>query len=70
MPSSIRSDHIKSVSSLIMSPCNKYLISTGSDCMTFIYETNLIVNGVKQEEDNGNMAVDDFLAEVVLYPKK
>lgn len=53
-----------------MSPCNKYLISTGSDCMTFIYETNLFVNGVKQEEDNGNMAVDDFLAEVVLYPKK
>jgi len=65
-----RNDHIKSISSFSVSPCNKYLISSGADCMTFIYQSGLLINGVRQEEDGGNNSVDDFLADVVLYPKK
>ncbi len=53
-----------------MSPCNRYLISSGNDCMIFIYDSYLMLNGVRQEEDNGNASVDDFLADVVLYPKQ
>lgn len=68
--SGIRNDHIKAVTAFSVSQCNKYLISTGADCMIFIYHSYLLINGVKQEEDNGSLSIDDFLAEVVLYPKK
>lgn len=44
-------------------------MTCGSDCMIFIYKASLEVNGVLQEEDNNNV-VDDFLADVVLFPKK
>ena len=67
---SSRNDHLKAVTGLCVSPCNKFLISTGTDCMIFIYQSTLLLNGVKQDEDNGNSSVDDFLADVVLYPKK
>lgn len=68
--SGIRNDHIKAVTAFSVSQCNKYLISTGADCMIFIYHSHLLVNGLKQEEDSGSPSIDDFLAEVVLYPKK
>ena len=65
-----RNDHIKSISYFSVSPCNKYLISSGTDCMTFIYQLGVFINGVRQEQDGCNNSVDDFLADVVLYPKK
>ena len=46
--SGMRNDHIKAVTALSVSPCNKYLISTGIDCMTFIYNSNFLINGIKQ----------------------
>lgn len=70
IPLGIRSDHLKAVTDICISPCNKYVISTGADSMIFIYNSCLFVNGVKNDEDNGNSSVDDFLADVVLYPKK
>jgi WD40 repeat protein len=44
---SFRCDHIKPVKLLCVSPCNKYLISSGDDCMIFIYHSFLMVNGEK-----------------------
>lgn len=45
---SCRNDHIKSITSLSVSPCNKYAISCGADCMIFIYESSLFLNSIKQ----------------------
>jgi WD40 repeat protein len=69
---SVHNNHIKPITAISISPCNKYLISTGTDCMIFVYNTSLTINGIKQEEDNGisNSSVDDFLSDVVLYQKK
>lgn len=64
----IRTDHCKSITSMSVSPCSKYLISTGADCLIFVYQTSLFENGIKQIEDVSS-PVDDFLADVVLYPK-
>ena len=58
---------------MILSPCGRYVITAGNDCLIFIYEL-IFFNEEKLPIKNTDLtfstSVDDFLADVVLINKK
>lgn len=64
--------HISPITELIISPCGKYIMTAGMDCMIYVYEIGVILgdaiaNSMVRESST---VVDEFLADVVLINKK
>ena len=38
---SVRSEHMKGITEICVSPCNRFLMTTGEDCMVFVYQAKL-----------------------------
>lgn len=41
----VKSEHLKTLTEICVSPCSRYVITTGRDCMLFVYQATLEVNG-------------------------
>lgn len=62
--------HLKQVTSMALSPCGKYVMTAGEDCLVLVFKLQLEVEGIVQEEEHSSIIVDDFLADVVLINRK
>lgn len=62
--------HIDDATCLVTSPCGKYLITSGKDCLVLVFKILHEVDGQLQEEEHSNIIVDDFLADVVLINRR
>ena len=38
---SAKAEHLKAVTEMCISPCNRYIITSGKDCMIFVYHATL-----------------------------
>lgn len=41
----IRSEHLRRINDIRVSPCNRYVMTSGNDCMIFIYKVGIENNG-------------------------
>lgn len=62
--------HLSRAELLAVSPCGKFVMSAGDDCVVLVLRAWHCVDGVAQEEEHSNIVVDDFLADVVLINRR
>jgi hypothetical protein len=62
----LKNFHLSRSAHLAVSPCGKFVMTAGEDCVVLVLRVWHTVEGVAQEEEHSNIVVDDFLADVVL----
>lgn len=65
----LKNYHLGGAELLAASPCGKFVMSAGADCVVLVMRVEHWVEGVAQEEEPSSAAVDDFLADVVLIQR-
>lgn len=45
----VKNYHIATVTSMVLSPCGKFIVTTGEDCVLLVFKLQLEVDGLIQE---------------------